>query len=377
VLDVPPREYETGSIPSVSDTTALVTYSSVRRSIARLALIFGAWTLYALFSASQGYLSRAYSQPVNFKPVFLYALLESYTWAVLTPLVLWLGLRFLIRKKNYWYTVPLQIVSAIAFALIHTQVFVQLLPLIGYKTSPYMATSLLRTRLHSDFLTYWLLVGLSHALDYYRKYQERELKATQLEARLAQAQLQALKMQLQPHFLFNTLHAISALVHKDVEAADRMITRLSEFLRITLDSVGVQEVALKTELESLDKYLEIEQVRFGSRLTVVRSVAPEALDLLVPNLILQPLVENAVRHSIAPRAAGGRIEILARREDGDLVIDVLDDGVGERAGPFREGVGLTNTRARLQALYGVKQSMELRSESGAGFRVRLSIPAHL
>jgi two-component system LytT family sensor kinase len=355
----------------------LVTYSSLRRSIAQLALIFAAWTLYALFSASQGYLSRAYSQPVNFRPVFLYSLLESYTWAVLTPLVLWLGFRFLIRKKSYWYTVPLQIVSAIAFAFIHTQVFVQLLPLIGYRTSPQMAASLFRTRLHSDFLTYWLLVGLSHALDYYRKYQERELKATQLEARLAQAQLQALKMQLQPHFLFNTLHAISALVHKDVEAADRMITRLSEFLRITLDSVGVQEVALKTELESLDKYLEIEQVRFGSRLTVVRSVSPEVLDLFVPNLILQPLVENAVRHSIAPRAAGGRIEILARRENGSLVIDVLDDGMGERAGPFREGVGLANTRARLEALYGGKQSMDLRSESGAGFRVRLSIPAHL
>jgi len=106
-------------------------------------------------------------------------------------------------------------------------------------------------------------------------------------------------------------------------------------------------------------------------------VSPETLDLLVPNLILQPLVENAVRHSIAPRAAGGRIEILGRRENGSLVIDVLDDGVGERAGPFREGVGLTNTRARLQALYGGKQSMDLRSEPGAGFRVRLRIPAHL
>jgi two-component system LytT family sensor kinase len=333
--------------------------------------------LYALFSASQGYLSRAYSQPVNFRPVFLYSLLESYTWAFLTPLVLWLGFRFLIQRRNYWYTVPLQIVCALAFALVHTQVFVRLLPLIGYKTSPSMAASLLRTRLHADFLTYWLLVGLSHALDYYRKYQERELKATQLEARLAQAQLQALKMQLQPHFLFNTLHAISALVHKDVEAADRMITRLSEFLRITLDGVGVQEVALKTELESLDKYLEIEQVRFESRLTVVRSVWPEALDLLVPNLILQPLVENAVRHGIAPRAAGGRIEIRAGREKGNLVIEVQDDGPGAVLGEFREGVGLANTRARLEALYGKGQSMDLRSEPGGGFRVRLSIPAHV
>ncbi len=346
----------------------------MRRALLRLAWIWGAWTLYALFSASQSYLSRAYAQPVDFKPAFLYSLLESYTWAVLTPFVLWLGGRFLIRKQNYWYTIPLQIVCAIAFAVIHTQVFVRLLPMIGYRTSPQMVASLFRARLHSDLLTYWVLVGLSHALGYYRKYQERELKATQLEARLVQAQLQALKMQLQPHFLFNTLHAISALVHKDVEAADRMITRLSEFLRITLDSVGVQEVALKTELESLDKYLEIEQVRFGSRLTVVRSVAPEVLDLLVPNLILQPLVENAVRHSIAPRAAGGRIEIRARLENGNVVIDVVDDGPGSPAGSYREGVGLTNTRARLQQLYGAAQTLDLRS--GRGFRVRLSLPAH-
>jgi LytS/YehU family sensor histidine kinase len=358
-------------------TTAVLTYSSARRALVRLVLIWAAWTLYALFAASQSYLSRAYSQRVDFKPVFLYSLLTSYTWAALTPFVLWLGGRFAIRKKNWWYVIPLQIVCAIGFAAIHVKLFVSLLPIIGYRTSPQMIASVFLASLHSDLLTYWALIGLRHAVDYYRKYQERELKATQLEARLAQAQLQALKMQLQPHFLFNTLHAISALVHKDAEAADRMITRLSEFLRITLDSVGVQEVALKTELESLDKYLEIEQVRFGNRLTVMRSVSAETLDLLVPNLILQPLVENAVRHSIAPRAAGGRIEIRSHLEEGKLVIDVLDDGPGAPTGTFREGVGLTNTRARLQQLYGNAQSLELRPEPGGNFRVRLSIPAHV
>jgi LytS/YehU family sensor histidine kinase len=222
-------------------------------------------------------------------------------------------------------------------------------------------------------LTYWLLVGLRHAADYYNKYKDRELKATQLEARLAQAQLQVLKMQLQPHFLFNTLHAISALVHKDVEAADRMITRLSEFLRLTLESVGMQEIELKGELESLDKYLEIEQVRFGDRLTVVRSIDPETLDLLVPNLILQPLVENAVRHSVAPRAAGGRIEIRARRKGDSLLLEVEDDGPGLPSAPVVEGVGLANTRARLEQLYGSAQSMELAPDRG--FRVKLSLPA--
>jgi LytS/YehU family sensor histidine kinase len=154
------------------------------------------------------------------------------------------------------------------------------------------------------------------------------LKASQLEARLAQAQLQALKMQLQPHFLFNTLHAISALVHKDVEAADRMLARLSDLLRLALESAGVQEVPLKQELEFLERYLEIEQTRFQDRLTVRMEIAPEALDALVPNLIMQPLVENAIRHGIAPRATPGKIEITAMLADGQLHFHIRDDGPG-------------------------------------------------
>ncbi len=344
------------------------------RALVRFALIWSSWTLYALFTGSQSYLSSAYSQRIAFKPAFLYALLDSYTWAILTPVVLWLGARFAIQKKNWWRTVPLQILFAVVFAIVHVQIFTLALPMIGYESSVRVARSVFLGKFHSDLLTYWLLIGLRHAVDYYRKFKDRELKATQLEARLAEAQLQVLKMQLQPHFLFNTLHAISALVHQDAEAADRMITRLAEFLRITLDTVGVQEIELKGELESLDKYLEIEQVRFGDRLTVVRSIEPHTLDLLVPNLILQPLVENAVRHSIAPRAAGGRIEIRARREGNNLVIDVTDDGVGSGTMPLREGVGLTNTRARLRQLYGAAQTVEIRAEHG--FRVTLSFTAH-
>jgi two-component system, LytTR family, sensor kinase len=360
-----------------ADTTAVLTHwpSSVRRALVRLALIWSSWTLYALFTGSQSYLSRAYSQRVQFKPAFLYALLDSYTWALLTPAVLWLGARFAIQKTNRWRTIPLQLLFAIMFAIVHVLIFTLVLPLIGYESSLRVTRAVFLARFHSDLLTYWLLIGLRHAVDYYRKFQDRELKATQLEARLAEAQLQVLKMQLQPHFLFNTLHAISALVHKDAEAADRMITRLAEFLRITLDSVGVQEIELRGELESLDKYLEIEQVRFGDRLAVVRSIEPQTLDLLVPNLILQPLVENAVRHSIAPRAAGGRIEIRARRQGNILAIDIVDDGSASKNISICEGVGLTNTRARLQQLYGPAQSVEISDGHGAGFRVTLSLPA--
>ena len=154
------------------------------------------------------------------------------------------------------------------------------------------------------------------------------------------------------------------------------MARLSDFLRLTLDSAGVQEVSIKREMEYLDKYLEIEQVRFGDRLSVVRSIAPETLDLLVPNLALQPLVENAVRHSIAPRAAGGCIEIRAHREERKLVIEVEDDGPGAGTMPLSEGVGLANTRARLQQLYGSVQTMELLTDTGKGFRVRLTLPVH-
>lgn len=340
-------------------------------------MIWGSWTLYALFGASQSYMSRAYSQqPITFLPAFRYALLDSYTWALLTPLVWWLGSRLSIQKSNAWYTIPLHILFAIVLAVVYVQIFVRLLPMIGYRANPRMATSVMLARFHSDLLTYWVLIGLRHAFDYHRKYKDRELKATQLEARLAQAQLQLLKMQLQPHFLFNTLHAISALVHKDVDAAERMITRLSEFLRLTLESVGTQEIELKGELESLDKYLEIEQVRFGDRLTVRHAIDPSALDLLVPNLILQPLVENAVRHSIAPRASGGTVEIRAQLQNERLVIDVEDDGPGAAAVQVTEGVGLANTRARLQQLYGDSQSMELLSGAHGGFRVRLTMPIH-
>ena len=227
-------------------------------------------------------------------------------------------------------------------------------------------------------LTYWAILGVSLAVDYYRKYRERELRASQLETRLAEAQLQVLKMQLHLHFLFNTLHAISTLMHRDVEAAERMLTRLSDLLRHSFESVGVQEVSLKQELEFLDRYVEIEKVRFGDRLAVEISVDPELLDARVPNLILQPLVENAIRHGIASRAAGGRIEIEVRRDNGMLDLEIRDNGPGLPAGDDGSegigGIGLANTRARLKQLYGARHRFELSEAAGGGLAVNLTIP---
>ncbi len=186
-------------------------------------------------------------------------------------------------------------------------------------------------------------------------------------------------MQLHPHFLFNTLHSISALVHKDPECADRMIARLGDFLRLTLENSGAQEVSLQKELEFLRCYLEIERVRFQDRLTTHMEIDSRALDTPVPNLILQPIVENALRHGIAPRSTPGRIEISAKRKNGSLRIEVQDNGPGISAiskpnGRLREGLGLANTRARLRQLYGAEHSFELSDAPGGGLLVALEIP---
>ncbi|HEV3201739.1 MAG TPA: histidine kinase [Bryobacteraceae bacterium] len=349
--------------------------SRTGKFVARLLLIWAAWTAYAVFSASQNYLTRAYTAKVEWKPALQYALLDSYVWAALTPAVLYLAGRVLVRRANWWRALPLLFLAGIVFAVIHLNVFTRLLPFIGYQNSFRARQVVFMAKFHSALLTCWVLFGARHAMEYYRQVRIRELKATQLEARLALSQLEVLKMQLQPHFLFNTLHAISALMYRNLEGADRMIARLSDFLRLTLDSAGVQEVTLKREMEYLDKYLEIEQVRFGERLEVRRAIDPGALDLLLPNLVLQPLVENAVRHGIAPRAGGGQIEVTARVDQSTLVVEVLDDGPGP-TGEIREGLGLSNTRARLEQLYGKECRLELAGAPQGGFRARLIIPAH-
>ena len=256
--------------------------------------------------------------------------------------------------------------ASFLFAVVHLYGFAYLFRAIGLM-GPWSIQLNPLAKLHSDILTCCALFGI-------RFWISRERKAARLETRLATAQLEVLKMQLQPHFLFNTLHAISALMYRDVESADRMVNRLSDFLRLTLDSSGVQEVTVKREMEYLDRYLEIEQVRFGDRLQVRREIDPDTLDLLVPNLALQPLSENAVRHGIAPRAAGGHIEITARRRGGSLEIEVRDDGPG--AGSIREGVGIANTRARLTQLYGPHARLDLGNASSGGFRTSLILPAH-
>jgi LytS/YehU family sensor histidine kinase len=228
-----------------------------------------------------------------------------------------------------------------------------------------------------EMMTYWAVVGLSHALDFHRESQERALTAAQLEARLAEAQLQALQRQLHPHFLFNTLHTISTLMHRDPDAADEMLERLSDLLRITLDRISVQQVRLEDELEFVEKYLEIERARFGERLRVQFAVDPTVLDAWVPTLLLQPLVENAVRHGIAPKVGGGMLHIVADRDGDRLRLVVRDNGHGLPADTlhaFNKGVGLSNTRSRLEHLYGARHLFEFRRPEEGGLAVTVVIP---
>jgi len=252
---------------------------------------------------------------------------------------------------------------------------------------------------------YWVIVSIVQALGYYRRSQERERAALELEARLAEARLQALRTQLHPHFLFNTLHAISTLVHKDAEAADEMITNLSELLRVTLDASDRQEIPLRQELDFLQRYLDIQQVRFGERLRVEKQIDAAALDSQVPTLILQPLVENALKHGLEPQVGGGVIIIQAQRLNDTLRLVVRDNGAAARSPPARsadasgaspvemethgrgvrapgeaarpqEGIGLANTRARLEELYGRRGRLTLTSSSEGGFTVEIEVPYH-
>ncbi len=342
---------------------------------ARWTLFLGGWTLMGLFFASRSILIYSYrGEDFDWRLPLLMSLTKWYGWGLLAPAIFWLGGRIPLQRQNWVRAFVVHLPASILFSLVKVGMDAWLLPRVTGLDIPVSSAY----ELHSNVLSYWAILGVSLAVDYYRKYRERELRASQLETRLAEAQLQVLKMQLHPHFLFNTLHAISTLMHRDVEAAERMLTRLSDLLRHSFESVGVQEVSLKQELEFLDRYVEIEKVRFGDRLAVEISVDPELLDARVPNLILQPLVENAIRHGIAPRAAGGRIEIEVRRDNGMLDLEIRDNGPGLPAGDDGiegiGGIGLANTRARLEQLYGDRHRFELSDAAGGGLAVNLAIP---
>jgi LytS/YehU family sensor histidine kinase len=223
-------------------------------------------------------------------------------------------------------------------------------------------------------LMYSLLLGVGYAIVYARQLHERELREAQLETELLSAHLNVLKMQLQPHFLFNTLNSISSLMYADVGAADRMVARLADFLRQTLRTIDTQEVTLQEEMNFLTLYLDIERTRLRDRLEICLDVDEGARVALVPHLILQPLVENAIRHAIAPRVEGGSVTILAKRQGDRLRLVVRDDGPGLEGDPNTTGLGLRNTRQRLQHLYPGTHRFSIGNGPDGGAEVEVELP---
>jgi two-component system, LytTR family, sensor kinase len=353
-----------------------------KRSV-RLGLIWGVWTIVALFFTGQVYMMYYTEKRIGFGKVFFMQASACYLWAFATPLVLWLARRFRIDRNNWRSRVILHTMVSLALsAFLISLHFVIYMAFVGRASE----LTALRTfqyvfyNLDRWLLTYWLIVLMSHAFNYYNSYRKGELKSSQLKTQLVQSQLEALKMQVHPHFLFNTLHSISALLNKDTEAARRMITRLGDFLRMTLENAGTQEVTLQQEMEFLNGYLEIERIRFQDRLITLVEVDPEVLDVRVPNLILQPIVENAMRHAINRDCNCRHVEILAARRNGLLRIQVKDNGPGlcadqDFVSHRGKRVGLTNTKARLERLYGTKHRFELTNNPAGGLVVTMEIPA--
>jgi two-component system, LytTR family, sensor kinase len=306
-----------------------------------------------------------------------------YSWACLTPAILWLTRRFPFDRASWKRSIAVHIAGVLAATSLHVVLAVMLRMATYYAfgesldTWLHEAQEMLFLNFDWEMMTYWTIVGVGTAMKYMLEARAKELNAAQLETRLVEARLHTLQRQMQPHFLFNTLNTISALMHRDVEAADAMIARLSDLLRMSLQRVGVQEVPLKEELDFLSKYLEIEQTRFGDRLTVVFDVQADTLDALVPNLLLQPLVENAIKHGLGPRPTPGQIAVRARSNGAMLELDVQDNGVGlsaARLTDFNRGVGLSNTRSRLDHLYGSLHRFEFRQPAEGGLLVCIAIP---
>jgi two-component system LytT family sensor kinase len=349
----------------------------------RWLLILSCATFLALIYAARGiFISVSQGRPIDWVRQVGFEFLYWYVWAAFTPVVLWFANRFELRRDKWISTLlalaafglliaPLQ--ATVEFSLAYLIDLARGAPAAEMQQRRQILARAIAVETFGNFIIYALIVCGNYAYQYYERYREREMRSVELEGRLAQAELQNLKMQLHPHFLFNTLNTISVLMMRDANLANRMLIRLSDLLRVTLDNSGNQMVPLRQELDFLRGYLEIEQTRFQDRLTTSFDISPATLDARVPYLILQPLVENALRHGITTRPGAGHIEIRTALENGSLQMQVSDDGPGID-GACKKGIGLTNTEARLKQLYGAAHEFELTNLPAGGLRVSVAIP---
>lgn len=356
------------------------------------------WLRSGAYWAAWAVLGLLFAAPILLQPAlgggevaWSYALSELLRWplwGLLTPLLWLLARRAPLARQTVWPNLAINLLGIGATTLLYAvlEMLKRHLIVTGFLVA---RGGTARDVTFADWqrMIYWgieyhaltclSIAAVIHAFRYYDELRERELKGSRLEAQLVSARLDMLKMQLHPHFLFNTLNAVSALMHRDVEAADKMIAELSSFLRLSLETDDRHLVPLRHELDFLERYLAIEKIRFRDRLQVNIDIPRDCLDAMVPRLVLQPLAENAFKHGFASMSAAGRLEIAARRHFDRLELRLADDGPGlgpRRSTPEREGVGLGNTRARLEQLYGDDARLELRDAALGGLEVYIELP---
>lgn len=348
---------------------------------AKFWVVVGIWAFAGLVLTLELYFNyRVEMSYVDFIDVAIPNFGRALVWALLAPFILQLREKVPLSAGNWVGGVAFHLAASFVVMGIYYLGRLFSIWLIWERDTTgfwAMATGRFYGRNIIDIAYYWGVLAFGYSLDIYRRYKSEELKAAQLEARLIETELQALRQQMHPHFLFNTMNTIAVLVREGRnDEAVQLLARLSSLLRMSLDNTGVPEVTLRQEMDFLEKYLEIQKARFSDRLAVTIDIAPEAWEARIPNLILQPLVENAIMHGVAPKAGPGRVTVRGRVSDAKLHLEVSDDGPGLPGGTGRrkEGIGLSNTRERLAKIYGAHGHLSLRSEPGRGVCAQILIP---
>lgn len=343
------------------------------------------WTTFAVLAVTQGHISALQRGSVdsasawNWLRLFGQWFPRYAVWALLSPSIFWLATRYLIRREQLITRVALHAGAGIGVALagviLHSTVICAIWPHASFWAH---VQKMLLADFTDGLVTYWIVLLAAHAYAFRRHARERELAALRLDAQLKSAELALLRLQLNPHFLFNALNTLAVLMRENHTAADRLLEQLSSFLRAVLSDTTTEETSLATELALLDHYLAIETARFDDRFIVRKQIASDTLDASVPRLILQPLVENAIKHGVVVRRAGGTVAISAQKIGNTLALSVSDDGPGwpqlNSATPPVSGVGLSNTRLRLEKRHGASQSIDYLATPGGGACVRLTFP---
>jgi signal transduction histidine kinase len=355
----------------------------MRNRLTRIALIFAGWALLGLVLTIELYFNgmAANGMKFGFVDLAISQFGRALMWAILVPAILRLRMKVPLRSGRWIGGISFHLLMSF---LLMAGYYLGRLWLYSTFFHPKMGTvgfwsdALLGFYGHNlvDMAYYWGVLAFGHGLEIYQKYKDQELKAAQLEARLVETELKALREQLRPHFLFNTLNTVAVLVREEKkDEAVALLAHLGALLRLSLDPERSHEIPLREEMAYLERYLEIQRARFTDRLTVAIDVEPEALSARIPNLLLQPIVENAILHGISPKAGPGRIEVTGRVADGRLHLEVRDDGPGLPCGArARDGIGLSNTRERLAKIYGPGGNLTLTSAPGGGVAVHIVLP---